>query len=87
MNNEQKLLLSLIRCFVSGENIESQKNINFDEKFIDEKIAEYIKGKDNLELKLVVILRNGDKICADCLFEQIFSNGTTSSYHVDIPLD
>ena len=35
MNNEQKLLLSLVRCFVSGENIESQKNINFDELFLE----------------------------------------------------
>ena len=63
------------------------KNINFDESYVDEKIAEYTQGKDDLELGMVVILQNEGKICADCSFEQSLSNGAVSAYRLTIPLE
>ena len=63
------------------------KNINFDESYVDAKIAEYTQGKEGLELGIVVILQNEGKICADCSFEQTLSNGAVSAYHISIPLE
>ncbi len=62
------------------------KNINFDESYVDAKIAEYINGEENLELESVVILEDNGQICACCSFSQTFSSGAISAYNINIPI-